>query len=450
MKIQFLGAVGTVTGSKFLVTSGSTKIMIDCGMFQGLKALRLQNWKKLPVDEKTVDAVVLTHAHVDHSGLVPAFVKHGFNGPIYCSKPTKELCSILLPDCGRIAEEDASYANKKGFSKHKPALPLYTEEEARKSMRQFKTIPLDQDFQIGALTIQLRCNGHILGATNVTVSDGRKSMVFSGDIGRYNDLLENGPVPIPGGDWVAMETTYGDREHSLVDPVEKIAEIVNRTAGRGGVLLIPSFAVGRTQTLLYCLKQAFTLGMVERLPVYVNSPMATSVTRLYQKFTEWHRLSAEECDATCEIAHFVSSAEESKKLNRRKGPMVIISASGMVTGGRVLHHIKQFASDPHNTILLPGFQAEGTRGAALAQGAESVKIHGEYVPIHAEVIQLDMYSAHADRNELIRWLTEHKKAPHKLFLVHGEAKVREIFRKTIQEKFDFPVVTPHHNDTFEL
>lgn len=450
MKIKFLGAVGTVTGSKFVVSTKNTRIMIDCGLFQGLKELRLKNWKPLPVDIKSIDAVVLTHAHIDHSGYVPALVRDGFTGPVYCSVPTKNLCSILLPDCGRINEEDAEYANRKGFSKHKPAKPIYTEEDATKSLKQFETIPLDKEFKLGELSISMSGAGHILGATSVRVSDGTKSVLFSGDVGRYSDLLENQPTDIPTADWVVMETTYGDRDHSTIDPIQQIADIVQKTSERGGTVLIPSFAVGRTQTLLYCLHQAFEKGYAKKVPVYVNSPMATKVTRLYQAHADWHRLTKDECDETCAIAKFVGTVEESKNLNKKKGPKVIISASGMLTGGRVLHHIKEFGPNSKNTILLPGFQAMGTRGASLANGAKSIKIHGNYVAINAEVIQLDMYSAHADKTELLRWLGANGQQHKKVFLVHGEPEARDNFRRLVEERYQFEVVIPEYNEEFEL
>ena len=450
MKVTFYGASQTVTGSKFLVTTDHTKILIDCGLFQGLKHLRKQNWKRLPISPEAIDAVVLTHGHIDHSGYLPILVREGFRGPIYCSGPTRDLCEILLPDSGRIAEEDAHYANRKGFSKHSPALPLYTEADAFRALEQFKPFDISKDLKIGELTIHANPVGHILGAVCLKVFDKNNSILFSGDLGRYTDLLECPPDGVPGGNLVVMESTYGDRCHASIDPIEAIAEVVNKIVERRGVLVIPSFAVGRTQLLLYCLHQAMKRKLINPLPIYVNSPMATKVTGLYQKHARWHRLSTEQCEETFSIAKYIRTVEESKALNRKSGPMIIISASGMLTGGRILHHIKSFGPDPRNIILLPGFQAPGTRGASLIAGASSIKIHGEYIPINAEVLHWDLLSAHADQEDLIKWLSKAELTPKKVLLVHGEPQASDNLRRLINDKLNLEVEIPSMGDSYSL
>ncbi|UCE86604.1 MAG: MBL fold metallo-hydrolase, partial [Deltaproteobacteria bacterium] len=327
MQITFLGGVGTVTGSKFLVEAGArrgsrrTRVLVDCGLYQGLKPLRLRNWSPPPVSPADLDAVLLTHAHIDHSGYLPALVKAGFSGPVHCTPPTRSLCEILLPDSGHLHEEDAQYANRKRFSKHAPALPLYTEDDAHAAVAQLRATPFDAPLRLRDVTARFRPAGHILGAASVELSDGDGSVLFSGDLGRSDDLLMRPPTPPGEPDWIVMESTYGDRHHDDADPVEAIADVVRRTAARGGTLLIPSFAVGRAQTLLLCLHEAFGRGLAPRLPVYVNSPMATDVTELYQTFVDYHRLSRDECASVCDVAEFVHSVDESKALAARRGPL---------------------------------------------------------------------------------------------------------------------------------
>lgn len=450
MKITFLGGVGTVTGSKYLVEDGDTKILIDCGLFQGLKPLRQQNWRSLPVDIESITAVVLTHAHIDHSGYVPLLVKNGYHGPIYCTEPTRDLCHILLPDSGRLQEEDASYANLKGFSKHKPALPLYTEEDARRSCRQLKGIALHERFKIGDAEISFHGAGHILGAAHVLVKGKHRQVFFSGDIGRYNDQLEKEPEPIPSTVNIVMESTYGDREHKEKDPEQRLADVVNQVIDQRGVLLIPAFAVGRMQVLLYCLSRIFERKKAPQIPVYVDSPMATSVTQLYMKYCDWHRLGAERCEEVNNHARFIRTVEESKALHQKDPPMIVLSASGMLTGGRVLHHFRRYAPHPQNVILLAGFQAPGTRGGSLAAGSRSIKMHGEYVPVAAEVLQFDAFSAHADQKDLLRWLGTCPVTPQRVMLTHGEPAATDELRRKISEKFGYRVELPQYRDVIEL
>jgi len=450
MKIRFLGAVGTVTGSRFLVESGNTRVLVDCGLYQGVKNLRERNWRSLGFDLEDLDAVVLTHAHLDHSGYLPVLVRDGFGGPIYCSPPTADLCHILLPDAGHIHEEDARYANRRHFSKHAPALPLYTQDDAKRVLPRLHPTPFGEEITIGSLRIRLSHAGHILGAASVWVSDGQRSALFSGDLGRSDDLLMYPPKPPPEADVVLVESTYGDRVHMRIDPIELVADVMRRTVARSGIVLIPSFAVGRAQTMLYCIHQVFERGLAPRVPVYVNSPMATSVTDLYRGHLEHHRLDSELCAAVCDVAEFVRSVDASIQLTERREPSVIISASGMATGGRVLHHLRALAPEPRNTIFIPGFQAPSTRGDAIARGVEAVKIHGARVPIRAEVVQADVFSAHADQQGLFDWLAAMPTRPKKVFVVHGEPVASDVFRLRVQDELGLDVRCPEYLETFEI
>ena len=450
MKVGFYGAVGTVTGSKYLVESGGARVLVDCGLFQGLKQLRLRNWSAPPFDPARVDAVLLSHAHLDHSGYLPALVRAGFRGPVYCTPPTRALCQILLPDSGRIQEEDAAYANRKKFSKHEPALPLYTEQDALAALARLRATAFGEEIALGGLRARFAPAGHILGAASVELRDDAGSALFSGDLGRSDDLLMPPPQPPCAADTIVMESTYGDRNHSERDPVEAIAAVLRRTCERGGVLLIPSFAVGRAQTVLFCLQRIFERRLAPRLPVFVNSPMATDVSALYEQFHDYHRLSAAEIAAMNDVAEFVRSVEESRDLAARKGPHVVISASGMATGGRVLHHLRALAPDARNTILMPGFQAVGTRGADLVAGASAIKIHGEMVPVRAEVVQLDLLSAHADRDDLCGWLASAPRAPGRVLLVHGEPAAADALRRTVKAKLGYEPHIPEYRDEIVL
>jgi metallo-beta-lactamase family protein len=448
--LQFLGAARTVTGSRFLVDTPRARVLVDCGLFQGLKELRLRNWERFPVDPRSVHAVVLTHAHLDHSGYLPALVRDGFEGPVFCTRNSAALCGILLPDSGRIQEEDAAYANRKKFSKHEPALPLYTETDARAALARLHVVRFGEPIELGALRARFAPAGHILGAASVELRDASGTALFSGDLGRSDDLLMPPPAPPGDADWIVMESTYGDRSHGERDPLQAIAALLRRTCERGGVLLIPSFAVGRAQTLLYCLHEIFARGMHPRVPVFVNSPMATDVSALYEQFHDYHRLSQAEVATMCDAAEFVRSVEESRELAARKGPHVVISASGMATGGRVLHHLRALAPDPRNTILMPGFQAAGTRGADLVAGAPAIKIHGEYVPVRAEVVQLDLLSAHADREDLCAWLGAAPRSPRRVFLVHGEPAAADALRRTLKGRLAHEPRVPEYKDVIAL
>ena len=450
MKLHFLGATGTVTGSKYLLEHEDAKLLIDCGLYQGVKTLRLRNRKPLPVKPEEIDAVVLTHAHIDHSGHLPALVRDGYAGPIHSSPATRDLCEILLPDAARLQEEDARYANRKGTSKHHPALPLYTEDDARQALAQMAPVDFRESTSIGPFRFRLIPAGHILGAASVEVSCAGTTVLFSGDLGNSRDLLMYPPEAPGAPDWVVIESTYGDRLHEQCDPVERVAEILERTIARGGSLLIPSFAVGRAQTLLYCLYEAFRRELVREVPVFLNSPMATNVTQLFRRSASLHRLSDELVEKVCRLATYVRTPDESRKLSGSRYPMVIISASGMASGGRVLHHLKALAPDHRNTILVPGFQAPGTRGAAMVAGARSVKIHGSYIPVRAEVIQLDLFSAHADQRDLLAWIGRCEKLPRGVFVTHGEPVPADVLRRTIHDRLGCPTSTPEFGEVVDL
>lgn len=443
MKLSFLGAAGTVTGSKYLLAAGDQHVLIDCGLFQGYKQLRLRNRAPLPFDPRILNAVVLTHAHLDHSGYLPLLVKAGYNGKVYCSEATAALCGLLLPDSGRLQEEDANYANHRGFSKHHPALPLYTEADAVQSLRHLHGIALEQDVTLGReLSFRLRPAGHLLGAAMVQWRYRDTTLLFSGDLGRSDDALLFPPARVPRADYLVLESTYGNRRHDATDPEAALAEVLNRTFARNGVVIVPAFAVGRAQTLLYYVHQLKAAKRIPDVPVFLNSPMAVEATRLFRNYKGQHRLTPAEWDVVCKTAQYITSVDDSKALNNRQGPMIIISASGMLTGGRVLHHLKAFAPDPRNTILFCGFQAGGTRGAAMLEGAESVKIHGEYVPVRAEVANIGNLSAHADYSEILEWLKHFEQPPRQTFITHGEPAAADALRKHIEQQLGWSVSVP--------
>lgn len=356
MKLAFLGAAGTVTGSKTLVSHEGKQVLVDCGLFQGYKNLRLMNWEAFPFDPKQLDAVVLTHAHLDHSGALPLLVKRGFRGPVFATPSTIDVCGVLLPDSGRIQEEDAEYANRRQFSKHKPALPLYTEEDADRALRRLEPLPFEQRADvIAGIQLRLRLAGHILGASSVELTAGEATVLFSGDLGRPDDAIMRAPEPIERADYVVVESTYGDRLHEVSDAELLLGQVITRTAARGGVVVIPAFAVGRAQSLLYAIYRLKQRSEIPDLPVYLNSPMAIDMTDIYHRHRAEHRLSLEECTGMCRVAKMVRTVEESRALVAQRKPAVIVSASGMATGGRVLHHLKALAPDRRNAIVFAGF-----------------------------------------------------------------------------------------------
>jgi metallo-beta-lactamase family protein len=424
---------------------------VDCGLFQGLKALRLRNWAPPPVAPKEVAAVVLTHAHLDHSGYLPRFIKQGFSGPVYSTPGTRDVCGILLPDSGHLQEEEARYANKKKFSKHKPALPLYTEDDARRSLKRFSPVPFREETSIaGGVGLTFQPAGHLLGAAIATVRAGDLRVVFSGDLGRMNDPIMHAPTKVEEADYLLVESTYGNRRHDPADAEQALGAHLNRALARGGVVIMPAFAVGRAQTLLYFISRLKARRAIPDVPVYLNSPMAINATRLYHEYTDEHRLTDEECEAAHAVAQMVNTPDESRALNGRGGPMIIVSASGMATGGRVVHHLKAFAPDARNMIVLPGFQGAGTRGAALAARADEIKIHGDYVPVRAEVVTMDSMSAHADYTEILGWLQGFKRPPKHTFVTHGEPSAADEMRRRIEETLGWPVSVPEYGENAAL
>lgn len=451
MRLTFLGATETVTGSKYLVQAPGGRVLVDCGLFQGYKALRLRNWAALPVRPHEIDAVVLTHAHIDHSGYLPLLAREGFRGRVICSAATFDLCRIMLPDSGWLQEEEAQYLNRHALSKHHPALPLYTREDAVRCLQLFSPVdPGDACEPVRGLHAQFARSGHMVGSTFVRLDDGRRSILFSGDIGRPHDLLLQPPAPIPGADWLVVESTYGNRDHPPTQPFDRIADAVNRTAQRGGVVVIPAFAVGRAQALLYCIARLKRERRIPDLPVYLNSPMAASAMQVYWKHRDELRLSKQECEELGRSVLVVETTEESERLNARHGPMIVIAGSGMATGGRVVHHLKAFAPDRRNTIVLAGYQAGGTRGAAIAAGARTVRIHGQDVPVRAEVVQLDDMSAHADRGEVVQWLRTLHPAPRGTFITHGEPDAADALRQKIERELRWDCRVPYYLEAVDL
>ena len=451
MQLTFLGATNTVTGSKFLLTVGNKKILIDCGLYQGLKELRERNWTPFPIDPLRIDAVVLTHAHIDHSGYLPVLVKNGFTGKVFCSHATKDLCAVLLPDSGYLQEEEAKLANKRGYSKHKPAVPLYTRIEAENTLRQFQAMEFRKEKRIDDdLTMSLIPAGHILGASLVQFKYFNSTLLFSGDLGRPNDPLMYPPAIVQAADYLVLESTYGNRLHKKIDPVDELADIINRTAARGGVIIIPAFAVGRAQHMLYLMYQLKIKKRIPDIPVYLDSPMAKDATDIFKKYAALHRLDPELSQKVCEIATYINSREESKELDKESSPKIIISASGMLEGGRVLHHIRAFGPDEKNSIVFTGYQAAGTRGADITNGKRELKVFGEKIPVNAETKILSNMSAHADYEEILVWLSHFNHHPSKIFITHGEPDAAQSLKEKIEERYQWPCVVPDYLQTETL
>ncbi len=451
MRLTFLGGAGTVTGSKYLVRSGTHELLVDCGLFQGLKRLRERNWQRLPFESRTLAAVLLTHAHIDHSGYLPVLARSGFCGPVHCTAATAKLLELMLPDSARLQEEDARFANRHRFSKHSPALPLYTEADAAAALKLLQPIEWSTDVALlPGITARLLPAGHLLGAASALLDTPDGRLLFSGDLGRSDDPIMLPPARPPAADWLLIESTYGDRLHPTMDAQTELATILKRALARDAVVVIPAFAVGRAQSLLLLIANLKAQRQIPDVPLFLNSPMATDVTAIYSEFSDQHRLSASQCRAMCSAAKFVNSVEESKHLNTLHGPMIIISASGMATGGRVLHHLKAFAPDKRNLILFSGYQAAGTRGAAMVGGAEAIKMHGEWIPVRAEVAQLHGASSHADRNQLLAWLRGAPSIPRRVFVTHGEPAAADTLRQYLRREFDTEVLVPEQGEQVAL
>lgn len=457
--LQFLGAAGTVTGSRHLVRAGDRRILLDCGLFQGLKELRLRNWAEPPFDPRKLDAVVLSHAHLDHSGALPRLVRQGFHGPVYCTPATGDLLRILLPDAARLEEEAAERANRYGYSKHRPALPLFTADDALAVLDLVEHRRFGRPFAVTErVTALFRRAGHVLGAATVELQVDSGSLVrlaYSGDLGRPDRPILHDPEPVPAADVLVLESTYGDRRHPP-DGGEALACVVREAAERGGALLVPAFALGRTQELLWWLERLEANGRIPSLPVYVDSPMALDVTEVYTRHRE--ELDAETVGRAGSGGHLLAGARcrlartpaESKALNELRGPVIIISASGMATGGRILHHLALRLPDPRTTVLLVGFQAAGTRGRLLRDGAREVRMLGQDVPVRARIETLDALSAHADREEALRWLAGFERPPRQTYLVHGEPPAAAALAGAIRERLEWRVRPPADGEQVDL
>ncbi|SCW91000.1 metallo-beta-lactamase family protein [Sphingobium faniae] len=446
-----LGAAGTVTGSKHLLEHDGKRILIDCGLFQGMKNLRELNWEPLPVPPASIDAVILTHAHLDHSGYLPRLVRDGFRGRIYATAATRDVAALILKDSGYLNEKDADFLNRIGATRHKPALPLYGVRDAERAIESFSSVQFSKSTELpGGARVTFRHAGHILGAATADVEWGGRRIVFSGDLGRYSDPFMLDPEPVAQADFVVIESTYGNRIHDPTDAAEALGAVVERTVRRGGTVIIPAFAVGRAQALLYYLWKLREAGRLKNIPIYLDSPMAINATDMLCEYLADHRLTPEVCRASCDIATYTREVEQSKAISASPYPKIVISASGMATGGRVLHHLKTFAPDHKNTIVFSGFQAAGTRGRAMLEGAREIKIHGQWIQIAAEVADLPMLSAHADANELMRWLSGFQRPPQRVFIVHGEAQASEALRSRIDHELGWDAVVPRQAQVFDL
>jgi metallo-beta-lactamase family protein len=461
-KITFLGAAGTVTGSKYLVEAEGKRLLVDCGLFQGSNELEQRNWNQPPVDPAAIDWVVLTHAHIDHTGYTPRLVHLGYRGPFFANAATNELCQLLLPDSAHLQEEDAQYIAKKGYSQHKPPLPLYTVAESQAALKQFREIPRSAPFTISPqFSVMPHDAGHILGSSwlELTITENGKQIlvVFSGDIGRYNQPILKDPEPPSRADYLLCESTYGDRDHPTGSVADELASVINDTVKRGGVIVIPAFAVDRTQMLMYYLRELVNQKRIPVLPVYVDSPMAINVTDLYVRHLEDHDsdyIQEEQHGLrdplNMKLVHLTRTVDDSKRINNVTTPCIIVSAGGMATGGRVLHHLAQRLPDPQNTVLLVGYQAQGTRGQALQDGAKFISLFGQQVPVRAQVVSMGQLSAHAGKSELLRWLSGFTAPPRQTFLVHGEPVALNSLRDAVTAQFKWPVTIPAYLQTFDL
>ena len=450
MKLTFLGAAGTVTGSKYLIEHEGRRTLVDCGLFQGYKNLRQLNWQPLPVEPSSLDAVVLTHAHLDHSGVLPLLARNGYRGPVYATPSTIALCELLLPDSGHLQEADAEFANRHQTSKHRPALPLYTEEDARRALALLTPLDFGETIDLGKLKLRLRPAGHILGASSAEFRSAKGSLLMSGDIGRPDDLMMRPPAPIEHADTLVVESTYGDRLHGDEDSSEILADVIRRTAARGGMVIVPAFAVGRTQSLLYQIWLLKKAGRIPDLPVFLDSPMAIDTTTIYQRHLNEHRLSADECRHMAHVARFCRTVEQSRELNALNYPAIIVSASGMATGGRVLHHLLNHLGDHRCSVVFAGYQAGGTRGARLVAGERSIRIFGQDVAVNAEIVSLPGMSAHADASQLIAWLKTLSKPPRHVYVTHGEPSAADALRWRIEHELGWHTSVPMIGDSVNI
>ncbi len=459
-KIKVLGAAGTVTGSRFLIEYADRSVLIDCGLFQGGRKMKARNWEPFPIRPERLDAIFLTHAHIDHTGYLPRLVSQGFDGPVYATEATCALLELLLPDSAYLQEQDAAYANRAGYSRHKPALPLYSAEDAEAALELLQPAASGRPHAFEGLEATWFPAGHILGSSilqlDIPVSGNPQRAVFSGDLGGYRSPFMAAPSHIDRADILFVESTYGDRLHTEQEPAAQLEAVIRRVSDREGVLLIPSFAVGRTQHMLYLIRQLQEAGRAPDIPVYIDSPMAVNASHLYCDFGDDHNLEVEllmdqeRCPLRCRDTHFVKDVQDSKALNTRAGPAIIISASGMLTGGRILHHLKWRLPDNRNSVLFIGYQAEGTRGRRLLEGAKSLRIHGQEIAVGAEIVKIDGLSAHADQAELLRWLSAFEVAPQRTLIVHGEPRASLALQSRIANDRGWSATMPQIGESLSV
>jgi metallo-beta-lactamase family protein len=443
-RIHFLGASGTVTGSKFLLEVFGKNILIDCGMFQGLKELRELNWQKFKFPPAEIDLVLLTHGHLDHTGALPRLVKEGFDGEIQGTSPSLAIAEIILTDSAKIQQEDAEKANKEHYTIHEPALPLYNEEDVTKTIKLFKTVKPGEWYAFDEnIKYRFRPNGHILGSTYIELEIGKKIFIFSGDIGQENDLLLKPPLKPERADYLFLESTYGDRLHPDEDPGKILQTAIEKTLEKQGILIIPSFAVERLQSLMYHIYKLREKNLIPDIPLYIDSPMGHEVLKVFSRFLSWHKLSNEEFRSMRKTFRIITNYRDTWKTIEDTEPKVVIAGSGMVTGGRVLTYLRFFIEDPRTTILLAGYQAEGTRGRQIQEGLPEIKIFGKYHKLKAAVQNINSLSAHADQQGLLNWLTEIKDAPQRTFLIHGENKAADVLRVKIRDRLGWKAEIPH-------
>lgn len=451
IKLQFLGGAGTVTGSKSLIEYNGKRILVDCGLFQGLKELRLLNRKEFPIAPESIDVILLTHAHLDHCGYIPVLVKNGFKGEIHCTHPTKDLVEIILKDSAKIQVEDADRANRDHYTKHEKAEPLYKPEDVLISMRHFVGHDLSEWVILGeSIKFQFINAGHILGSAMIELKIATKKIIFSGDIGRSEPMLLYPPKRVEEADYLIMESTYGDRRHADEDVLEKLREIIDRTIERKGILMIPSFAIERAQELIYMLHQLKSHGKLPNIPVYLDSPMGINSTEVYDRYPEWQNLAKKDFEAMYEDVHFIRDYETSRAVVADKKPKIILAGSGMLEGGRILHYLNNHAGNANNTLLFCGFQAAGTRGRAILNGENEIKFFGEYKKVNCEIASISSMSGHADQAEMLNWLQKFKKAPTQVFLNHGEPHQSDAFRVKIQTTLHWNVTVPFMLESFHL
>jgi metallo-beta-lactamase family protein len=454
--LTFLGAAGTVTGSKHLVDLGTHRVLVDCGLFQGLKELRMRNWEPFPIDAARIDAVVLTHAHLDHCGYLPRLVAQGFRGRIFCTPGTRDLCTVVLPDSAYLQEEEARHANKHGYSRHQPSLPLYTQADASRTLTLLQPVGYNRPVPVvPGVDVEFINAGHLLGSAYARFRIGERTLLFGGDLGRYGRPVLPDPLPVDHADVLLVESTYGDRVHELDDNGARLAAIVNRTAHRGGKLIIPSFAIGRVEEVVYWLRRLENEKKIPELPVYIDSPMAAAALEFYKQRSgeldpDFGGNMRDVCAFCTARMTVVETSDQSKAVTASREPSIVIAASGMATGGRVLHHLATGLPDPKNTVLFVGYQAAGTRGRTLCDGIHEVKMLGRVVPVMATIEQLDSMSAHADTNEIMRWLSNFTKPPVMTYLVHGEPIALRALAARIQAGRGWPVHIAQHLERVEL